>query len=161
LTNELCTGLASTVSDLKRILKNVDVLIDANYFAAESLQTFFSSIQLTAAEVASGEYPFAARSQIWRFDKLQGPDGGYDYWESALAEPDVFLEDLISALHPSYNPRHRTVWLRNWAIGESIIRTNASDCRTDPLFGEFEPRADECTGIEVRFSFGNSFSRHL
>lgn len=130
------------------------MLIDANYFPPTGNKAeFLSGLQISPADVAAfpatREFGFAANNQIWRFDKLQGPDGGFDYYESSLAEPDVLLEDLISALHPSYQPRHRTVWLRNWAAGEAVVRSSAEDCTVDPLFGDFEPRADECSGIAV------------
>ena len=34
-----------------------------------------------------------------------------DFYESAVAQPDVVLEDLISVLHPALLPHHETIYL--------------------------------------------------
>ena len=42
-----------------------------------------------------------------------GPDGGNDYWESALMRPDLLIQDLLKIFHPILIPSHDLVWYRN------------------------------------------------
>lgn len=42
-----------------------------------------------------------------------GPDGGNDYWESALMRPDLLIQDLLKIFHPILIPGHDLVWYRN------------------------------------------------
>lgn len=42
-------------------------------------------------------------------------NGGNDYWESGLANPDVILADLIAILHPELLPEHELVYYRQLA----------------------------------------------
>ncbi|MCB0083611.1 MAG: ABC transporter substrate-binding protein [Caldilineaceae bacterium] len=42
-------------------------------------------------------------------------NGGNDYWESGLANPDVILADLIKILHPELLPDHELVYYRQLA----------------------------------------------
>ncbi len=45
-------------------------------------------------------------------------NGGNDYWESGLANPDVILADLIAILHPELLPDHELVYYRQLADSE-------------------------------------------
>jgi iron complex transport system substrate-binding protein len=42
-------------------------------------------------------------------------NGGNDYWESGLANPDVILADLIKIMHPELLPDHELVYYRHLA----------------------------------------------
>ena len=56
--------------------------------------------------------PLAAGA-VWASDRRTAPDGqGNDFWETAQARPDLYLADLIAALHPELLPGHSSVWLR-------------------------------------------------
>ncbi|PJF44634.1 MAG: ABC transporter substrate-binding protein, partial [Phototrophicales bacterium] len=41
-----------------------------------------------------------------------GPNGGYDYYETGVIEPDVILKDLIAIFHPELFPDHELVYYR-------------------------------------------------
>ncbi|MDR2475350.1 MAG: ABC transporter substrate-binding protein [Bacteroidales bacterium] len=40
------------------------------------------------------------------------PTGGNDFWESAVARPDILLQDVIKALHPEWLPNHSLYYLK-------------------------------------------------
>lgn len=40
------------------------------------------------------------------------PTGGNDYFESAIAHPDLMLRDLIKALHPDILPEHQFIYIK-------------------------------------------------
>lgn len=53
--------------------------------------------------------PFRA-DKVYNYTKKKGPNGGYDYFESAYARPDLVLADLIKILHPDLLPHYQTVY---------------------------------------------------
>jgi iron complex transport system substrate-binding protein len=53
--------------------------------------------------------PFRA-DKVYNYTKKKGPNGGYDYFESAYARPDLVLADLIKILHPDLFPHYQTVY---------------------------------------------------
>jgi len=53
--------------------------------------------------------PFAAK-RVYNYHKKKGPNGGYDYFESAYARPDLVLADLIKIMHPQLLPHYETVY---------------------------------------------------
>ena len=49
--------------------------------------------------------PLAAGS-VYHFNRRMLPSGANDYWEGAVARPDVLLKDVITILHPGLLPGH-------------------------------------------------------
>lgn len=47
---------------------------------------------------------------IYNNNARRNENGGNDYWESGLANPDVILADLIKILHPELLPDHELVY---------------------------------------------------
>jgi len=45
-------------------------------------------------------------------------NGGNDYWESGLANPDIILADLIKIMHPELLPAHELVYYQQLAKSE-------------------------------------------
>lgn len=43
--------------------------------------------------------------------KRSTPSGGNDYWESAVARPDIILQDVIKVLHPELLPDYELFYL--------------------------------------------------
>ena len=39
------------------------------------------------------------------------PSGANDFWESAVARPDLVLKDLIWALHPQLLPEYQPIYI--------------------------------------------------
>ena len=48
--------------------------------------------------------------QVFNFNKKIGAQGGYDFFESAYARPDIVLSDLIKVFHPTILPNYETVY---------------------------------------------------
>jgi iron complex transport system substrate-binding protein len=44
--------------------------------------------------------------QAYNFNKRMLPSGANDFWESAVARPDLLLADVIAILHPEILPEH-------------------------------------------------------
>lgn len=50
--------------------------------------------------------------QVYSIDNRTTESGGNDYWESAVARPDLLLADFIKALHPDLLPDHQLFYLK-------------------------------------------------
>ena len=50
--------------------------------------------------------------RIYNYNKRIGNDGGFDFFESAYARPDLVLADLIRILHPELLPDHPTYYFQ-------------------------------------------------
>lgn len=50
--------------------------------------------------------------RVFNNDARLGPDGGNDFWETGMANPDRILADLVSIFHPELLPSHARVWYR-------------------------------------------------
>jgi iron complex transport system substrate-binding protein len=48
--------------------------------------------------------------QVYNFNKRLLPSTANDFWESAVARPDLLLSDVISILHPELLPGYKTVY---------------------------------------------------
>uniref|UniRef100_A0A7S3YMP4 Uncharacterized protein n=1 Tax=Lotharella globosa TaxID=91324 RepID=A0A7S3YMP4_9EUKA len=105
-------------------LSTVDVIIDQSYQPNSVLLGDFELKDVCATYGfdpcnEKSSLPFLQTSQIWRVDKLMGPNG-LDWFESAIALPDVVVEDLMSIIQPNIQPLHNRTWFRNVATGEAI-----------------------------------------
>ncbi|CAM9392463.1 unnamed protein product [Chrysoparadoxa australica] len=73
--------------------------------------------------------------------------GPNDWFESRQANPDVFLEDLVVAIHEDPEDfgvgEHTTVWLRD--VNEDDVGVKGTDC-PDPD-AVLESEADECVDV--------------
>ncbi len=50
---------------------------------------------------------------VYNIVNRMGPDGGNDYWESALMRPDLLIQDLLKIFHPILIPGHDLIWYKN------------------------------------------------
>ena len=50
--------------------------------------------------------------RIYNYNKRIGENGGFDFFESAYARPDIVLADLIRILHPELLPNHMTYYFQ-------------------------------------------------
>lgn len=50
--------------------------------------------------------------QVFSFNARQTASGANDFWESALAHPDVLLADVVSVLYPNILPQHKLVYIK-------------------------------------------------
>lgn len=49
--------------------------------------------------------------EVYNFEKRTTPQGGNDYWESAITHADVLLADLVRVFHPTLLPHHELVYI--------------------------------------------------
>ena len=127
------------VTAFKALLVGVDVLIDETYYytPTNNYSLVLSTLGFTAADVASGLYPFLSNSSVWRNDAREGYDDADDWYESAVAEPDAVLADLlrltVPTLHtPATSAPGGYIWFRNVAAGETVnVQADPYSC-TDP-----------------------------
>ena len=54
---------------------------------------------------------------MYNYDKLVSANGGFDYFESGAANPDVVLADLLAIFHPELLPDHVPVYYRRLPEG--------------------------------------------
>lgn len=49
---------------------------------------------------------------VFNYNKIIGPNGGYDFFESGYSRPDLVLSDLIKILHPELLPDYETTYFQ-------------------------------------------------
>jgi len=69
------------------------------------------------AEIAESDQrmthlPVFTPGRIWNNRKRITPDGGNDYWESAVVRPDLLLKDLVSIIHPELLPDYQQYYYK-------------------------------------------------
>ena len=58
-----------------------------------------------------GLFRTAREGRVFGFYARTLPDGANDFWESAVARPDLVLKDLIWALHPYLLPNYEPIYI--------------------------------------------------
>jgi iron complex transport system substrate-binding protein len=67
---------------------------------------------LTDQDARFADFAAYQNGNVWNNDARTTASGGNDYYESAVANPDVVLADLIAILHPELLPEHTFTYLR-------------------------------------------------
>jgi iron complex transport system substrate-binding protein len=65
-----------------------------------------SLTELAAQDLRYTYFEAYQKGNIFNHNKRLGPHGGFDFFESAYARPDLVLADLIGILHPELLPDH-------------------------------------------------------
>lgn len=68
--------------------------------------------ELLAADARYADFAAFQAGQVWNNNARVNANGGNDYYESAVAHPDVVLADLIKIFHPELLPDHELVYYR-------------------------------------------------
>jgi len=68
--------------------------------------------ELLEQDTRYGAFNAFKNGQIYNYHKRISPSGGYDYFESGYARPDLILADLISILHPELLPDYETYYFQ-------------------------------------------------
>lgn len=71
-----------------------------------------SLAELQAADERYTDFAAFQTGNVWNNNKRQNANGGNDYYESAVAQPDAVLADLIAIFHPELMPDHETVYFQ-------------------------------------------------
>jgi iron complex transport system substrate-binding protein len=74
---------------------DVDIWLNAPTTTLEALHQMDSRHNL---------FRSAREGRVYAFYRRTLPDGANDFWESAVARPDLVLKDLIWAIHPHLIP---------------------------------------------------------
>ncbi len=73
---------------------------------------FFTLEDLKAADARYADFAAFQSGDIWNNDAKTSAAGGNDFYESAVAHPEVVLADLVKILHPDLLPDHELVYYR-------------------------------------------------
>ncbi len=74
---------------------------------------FYSDLNsLKEADARFADFAAFQEGNVWNNDARVNPNGGNDYYESAVAHPEVVLADLIYIFHPDLLPGHELVYYR-------------------------------------------------
>ena len=68
--------------------------------------------ELMAQDVRYELFEAYQKKRIYNYNKRIGNNGGFDFFESAYARPDLVLADLIKILHPELLPNHTTYYFK-------------------------------------------------
>lgn len=72
------------------------------------LNCSFSSLnELVKADRKHALFRPVVLKQVYNFNKRKLPSGANDFWESAVARPDLLLSDVIAILHPEIMPGYQ------------------------------------------------------
>ena len=98
------TTAGSLPLNVETVLKNfseTDVWLNCNFksiddlLKADSKHAYFHPVKL---------------KQVYNFNKCLLPSTANDFWESAVARPDLLLSDVIAILHPEILPGYQLVY---------------------------------------------------
>jgi iron complex transport system substrate-binding protein len=53
-----------------------------------------------------GDFKAFRKGNLYNNNARVNANGGNDYWQSGISNPDVVLSDLIKILHPEILPNH-------------------------------------------------------
>lgn len=81
---------------------DVDIWLNAPTTTLEALHQMDSRHNL---------FRSAREGRVYAFYRRTLPDGANDFWESAVARPDLVLKDLIWALHPNLLPNYTPTYI--------------------------------------------------
>ena len=99
------TSSASLALNFETVLTNfhdADVWLNAPTTTLDALHQMDSRHQL---------FRSAREGRVYAFYRRTLPDGANDFWESAVARPDLVLKDLIWALHPHLLPEYQPTYI--------------------------------------------------
>ena len=74
---------------------------------------FVNSLEeMKAADERYTDFAAFQKGNVWNNNKRQNANGGNDYYESAVAQPDAVLADLIAIFHPDLLPEYEMVYFQ-------------------------------------------------
>lgn len=100
--NDTTTGsLPLNVEKVLRDFSQTDIWLNCNFLTrdellkADSKHAFFSPVK---------------KNHVYNFNKRMLPSSANDFWESAIARPDLILADVIAILHPNILPDYELIY---------------------------------------------------
>ncbi|MCX7853586.1 MAG: ABC transporter substrate-binding protein [Caldilineales bacterium] len=86
--------------------------INADVWLLTSFQRYDSIKAILEAEPRYAELAAVKNGNVWNYDKRVNENGGNDYWETGVGNPDLLLADLVRILHPELMPDYEPVFWR-------------------------------------------------
>jgi len=83
--------------------KDADVWLNCNF------ETYK---ELTDADQMHALFKAVKNKQVYNFNNRALPTGANDFWESAIARPDLLLSDVMYILHPELLPGYQLVYAK-------------------------------------------------
>jgi iron complex transport system substrate-binding protein len=100
--NDSTTGsLPQNIETVLKNFANADFWLACNY---RNLQ------ELRNDDAKNALFKAVKVQQVYSFNKRILPSGANDFWESAVARPDLLLSDVIAILHPNLLPDYELVY---------------------------------------------------
>lgn len=98
------TNTGSLALNVETVLKNFsqsDIWINCN---------FNSLKDLIGADSKNKLFRPVVLNEVYNFNKRMMPGSANDFWESAIAHPDIILSDVIAIIHPELLPGYELVY---------------------------------------------------
>ena len=139
-TSPATTAVLADAAAAREALRGVTHLVEETVVFPQSPETytyaaFLARFGFTAADVASGAWPFLTNGSVYRTDKTinDGEWGsfGTDWFANSVAQPQAVLSDFLTVLYPraaAAAGRGPTTWLRNLASNEAFNVRESSQC---------------------------------
>ncbi|MEA5575768.1 ABC transporter substrate-binding protein [Anabaena sp. UHCC 0451] len=89
----------------------LDRAAKADYWL-NSRQSWQSLKDVVAEDSRYGDFQAVKTGNIYNNNARVNADGGNDYWEGGISNPDIVLADLIKILHPELLPEHQLFYYR-------------------------------------------------
>jgi len=99
------TTSGSLPLNFETVLKNfsdADVWLNCNFDKVS---------ELISADKKNSIFSPVKCGEVYNTNKRKLPSGANDFWESAIARPDLLLSDFIAVLHPEILPDYETVYI--------------------------------------------------
>lgn len=80
----------------------------ADLWLNPGMATSLAEVKALAPKVAS--LPIASAGKVYNNNKISTPQGGNDFYESAIVHPDIVLRDLITIFHPELTANAELVY---------------------------------------------------
>ncbi|PJF46580.1 MAG: ABC transporter substrate-binding protein [Chloroflexi bacterium] len=89
-----------------------DKAVSADVWLLGSFERYDTIQAILAAEPRYAEMAAVKNGNVWNNDKRVNENGGNDYWETGVGNPDILLADLAKILHPDLMADHEFVFWR-------------------------------------------------
>ncbi|MEA4935614.1 MAG: ABC transporter substrate-binding protein [Paludibacter sp.] len=96
-------SLPLNVESVLKVFSNTDIWLNCNFSTID---------ELLQTDKKHALFQPVKNRRVYNFNKRMLPSGANDFWESAVARPDLLLMDVISILHPGLLPGHQLIYAK-------------------------------------------------
>jgi len=89
-----------------------DKAINADVWLLTAFQRYDSIKAILEDEPRYAGLAAVKSGNVWNYDKRVNENGGNDYWETGVGNPDILLADLAKIFHPELMADHELVFWR-------------------------------------------------